>query len=311
MCRKNDQEIKLRSNLILEELVEAFQSARPKLLEHATMAASSPSSTASNAPKRRSSEADPEYEDGQPRKKTRSSTRIASRPASQTPTIDPAVFEDERPEPEQPVDDGLVECPICSERVKIERINGHIDSVHANPAPQTSSRKPTPLGGLLKSSKPPPSHEHLPAVSYNMMNDSALRKKLSSLGLSQTGSRQQLERRHREWVNLWNANCDASKPRPVPELKADLKTWERTQNVAPAPPGFGMAQSTSAVASKTFDGAAWSASHQDDFRDLIAKAKAKARPKAAEPEPRNGDRAPLVEDGTVFPGSAQHQHSID
>ncbi len=61
-----------------------------------------------------------------------------------------------------------------------------------------------------------------------MLKESALRKKLAELGLSTAGNRQLLERRHKEWLMLWNANCDSAHPKRRSELLQDLETWERT-----------------------------------------------------------------------------------
>ena len=103
------------------------------------------------------------------------------------------------------------------------------------------------------------------------MNENTLRKKIGTLGIPNLGPKQLLIRRHTEWVNLWNANCDSLKPRTKRELLHDLDVWERTQG--------GSAQnstsSTATVMAKDFDSAAWSANHGNDFRQLIAQARQK------------------------------------
>lgn len=73
-------------------------------------------------------------------------------------------------------------------------------------------------------------------------------------------------------MNLWNANCDSKFPKPKRDLLRELDAWERTQG--------GNANSSSletinTVMGKGFDAGAWSNSHDDDFKRLIANARKK------------------------------------
>ena len=63
--------------------------------------------------------------------------------------------------------------------------------------------------------KPAPMNrpDRLPQISYSLMKDAALKKKLIDLGIPGWGARALLIRRHSEWVNLVNANYDAARPR--------------------------------------------------------------------------------------------------
>lgn len=73
-CRTTEQENKLRSNWAIEGLVDDFIRARPALLDH-----SRNYSHGSLSPKRRLNEVEPDDQwPDQPRKKTRSSSRILS-----------------------------------------------------------------------------------------------------------------------------------------------------------------------------------------------------------------------------------------
>jgi len=117
--------------------------------------------------------------------------------------------------------------------------------------------------------------ERLPSLSYSIMNENVLRKKIATLGIPNWGTKPLLIRRHTEWVNLWNANCDSSKPRTKRELLHDLDVWERTQG-GNIPSTQGASGSGSAIMAKDFDGSAWSASHGDDFQRLIVQARQKS-----------------------------------
>lgn len=73
-CRANDQELKLRFNGAMEDLVQAFIAARPEVLEHARKPAIVPGSL---SPKRNRAQAELQEDEG-PRKRTRSSGRTSS-----------------------------------------------------------------------------------------------------------------------------------------------------------------------------------------------------------------------------------------
>lgn len=114
--------------------------------------------------------------------------------------------------------------------------------------------------------------DRLPAMNYSMFKDQALRKKMSDLGISNQGPRILLERRHKEWMTIWNSNCDAARPRKRHELLHDLDVWERTQG-GRAPTTGRSVQNAAIIKDKDFDGAAWAAKHDSSFKDLIANAK--------------------------------------
>ncbi|KAL9104145.1 MAG: hypothetical protein Q9163_000892 [Psora crenata] len=138
--------------------------------------------------------------------------------------------------------------------------------------------------------------ERLPQINYSLLNDNALRKKLGALGIPNSGPRSLLMRRHTEWVNLVNANCDSKKPRTKRELLHELEIWDKAQGRQ-----FinGSSTASSSVMKKDFDGAAWASDHNNDFKKLIAEAKKKAKSKQSDqntdgetPEARFGDGSP-------------------
>ena len=106
------------------------------------------------------------------------------------------------------------------------------------------------------------------------MNDNALRKKLMGLGIPNGGPRILMEKRHMEWVNLVNANCDSNKPRTKRELLKDIETWDRSQG-RQISGGLSSLNDSNAVMRRDFDGVAWSANHTDDFQKLISQARPK------------------------------------
>lgn len=83
-------------------------------------------------------------------------------------------------------------------------------------------------------------------------------------------------KRHTEWRHLVNANCDSSNPKLKSELLQDLKEWEKAQSDSNIN-GSWKPKKGSAVMEKNFDRIAWAQNHDNDFRNLIAQARAKSK----------------------------------
>jgi E3 ubiquitin-protein ligase RAD18 len=111
-----------------------------------------------------------------------------------------------------------------------------------------------------------------------MLKEGALRKKLQEIGIANWGGKELLKRRHIEWLNIYNSNCDAheSVRKSKRQLVKELEEWENTQG--------GRADSKeNKIMKKDFDGNGYAKSHKTDFDDLIAKARAKrSAPKSEE-----------------------------
>ncbi|WFD36032.1 hypothetical protein MCUN1_002903 [Malassezia cuniculi] len=108
-------------------------------------------------------------------------------------------------------DELLVECPICARELPAAELNTHLDlGCSSAPAPGSDEKR-------------------LTRPQYQLKSERDLRKMLQSIGLSSSGHRERLVERHRQWVNLYNANLDAAPSRraPVSELKKQLKAWEK------------------------------------------------------------------------------------
>ncbi|KAK4158274.1 hypothetical protein C8A00DRAFT_39467 [Chaetomidium leptoderma] len=246
LCRALDQESKLRGNWALREAVDAFVKSRDAMLQfaRAPVAVSTPRS-----PKRKATELGEPMQEAQENKRPRMTTRSSKARATEATAaimqeeVDVPDSEDTADyEPEPGIfaaEDGLAACPICWARMKPWQVDRHIDnSCPGSPQPQkTSSSTANNRGGNSFSSArnpfqnpptPTKAPERLPAVAYSMLKDIALRKKMSELGLSTAGPRQMLEKRHQEWITIWNANCDSARPKKRSELLQDLEIWERT-----------------------------------------------------------------------------------
>ncbi|RKK82739.1 Postreplication repair E3 ubiquitin-protein ligase rad18 [Fusarium oxysporum] len=272
LCRASEQELKLRSNWAMEEAVQAFINARPATLELARNA-----NTKKTSSKRKTVEDHHESGDAPDGKRLRSSTRLRNTRSAPSYTVlaeeDETVGvseddEDFQPEPE----DGLVACPVCESRMKEWQVFKHLETCTGpvqKPRGTPGSSSNTSFSQQRHQTKAP---DRLPAMNYSMFKDQALRKKMSDLGISNQGPRILLERRHKEWMTIWNSNCDAARPRKRHELLHDLDVWERTQG-GRAPTTGRSVQNAAIIKDKDFDGTAWAAKHDSSFKDLIANAK--------------------------------------
>lgn len=286
-CRATDQASKLRNNWQLQEVVSTFVAARPQAIKIAKDEQEK-SSNATKPGKRKRAILDSEDVEKEGRT-TRSKTRrtVASQ-SSQPETIEVEDSEEEEDgtfEPEQPKDDGLVECPLgCGKRMKIEAVEPHLDRCEDEKEATRRGKSRTPIGGFGSSKasprQTPRPQDRISELNYSLLKEGAMRKKMDELGLPSFGSKQLMVRRHTEWVNLWNANCDSSRSRSKRDLLHDLDTWERTQGGrAPA------SVQGAAIMRKDFDGSGWANKNKDDFSKLIADARRKKVPTPAASEP--------------------------
>ncbi|KAL5349257.1 E3 ubiquitin-protein ligase rad18 [Pseudogymnoascus australis] len=246
-CRTRDQEFKLRANKSMGEVIESFQQIRASALEIAR----TPSLSDSRAQKRKR---DASISNGQDleKRRTRSSARIASQEPLESPT-DATYIEQS---------DGA-NGPGGHSSSESNNISG--PSVTTNLRLQRPSFDPTPL----------------PTLNYSLLNDTNLRKKLKDLGISNTGNRPALERRHREWLTLWNANCDAAKPRSKAELLRELDTWERIQAGPGTSRNYTLGSGGLPIGSQDFDTAAWSSKYGSAYHSLIEEAARNRRQKSS------------------------------
>ncbi|KAL7927341.1 hypothetical protein ACQKWADRAFT_758 [Trichoderma austrokoningii] len=285
MCRSTEQELKLRSNWSMEETVEAFAKARATALNLARN-----QRPRSSSPKRKAPGASPDAHASHEPKRLRTSARLSKNRVEPAVATTPTMTIEEQTVPDSNNEDddddeeyvpdtpnGLVPCPMCNRKMKEWQVFGHLESCPGPSAPTnnpSNNADPENNNSSFGQSqrKQQKTLERLPPLNYSMLKEQAMRKKMLELGLSSQGPRPLLEKRHKEWLTLWNANCDAVIPKKRSELLHDLDTWERTQG-GRAPTTGRAIQTAAAIKDKDFDGAAWAAKHDSSFRDLIASAR--------------------------------------
>ncbi|KAL8723526.1 MAG: hypothetical protein Q9225_000161 [Loekoesia sp. 1 TL-2023] len=295
-CRASDQELRLRRNWAVQEIVDTFKVARPSLT---SLAARQADQSKARRPRAKRKVDDTDFEDDDSerkmvvgRRKTRSQSQQQMQSPvsanSQTPKYGVQLERDvtdigklsEIPirviHAEAYADDGLAACPICAQRMKEEAVFLHLDTHNeASEAERSEPARHRRSSSIEIVGRPQPktkSPERLPQINYSLMKDNALRKKLSDLGIPNTGPRALLIRRHAEWVNIVNANADSSRPKSKREMLRELDIWDRSTGRSIATGGTDSSNPGS-IMSRDFDGAAWSVNHKVDFQDLISKAK--------------------------------------
>ena len=288
-CRAADQASKLRNNWALQEVVATFSAARPVALEVAKKEQKAAAqSKRPDKRKRTVLDSDDVAQTEQDGRTTRSkSRRITASQTSQPETIEIGDSDGDGDfEPEDVADDGLVACPLgCARRMKIEQVEPHLDNCEDERRKARTAKSQTPVN-TFGSSRPVSSstqnnraQERISELNYSLLNETKLSRKLRELGLPAWGSKQLMIKRHTEWVNLWNANCDSNRPRTKRLLLQDLDAWERTQGGKAHSSTNGLVHS---VMRKDFDGVGWANRNKDDFSRLITEARTRKHSPAVE-----------------------------
>lgn len=315
--------MKLRRNWTVEELVAHFTQSREAILAYAREPPAQQESHESERPKKRRKIEPTSNGTG---RSTRSQSRKQAASASQEPTStqeevadseeEGSVHQDERvaskqsqkqsPAVNSDPHDGLVACPSCHRRLKETVINTHLDRCLAGlptspEPPSTAQVQPASNGtaslAFAQRTKSPTvvaQKDRLPSINYALYTEASLRKKLKELGIPNHGNKELMRKRHIEWMNLWNANCDSSRPKPKRDLLRELDTWERTL-------GRQIERNTttsSGVMVKDFDRDGWVKTQKGEFDDLIKKAREKRKAATASEDTIDEEDTKMT-DGTV------------
>ncbi|KAF2188290.1 DNA repair protein rad18 [Zopfia rhizophila CBS 207.26] len=296
-CKNNIQADKLRVNGVVRDIVERFQEARPKALELARKDKEEGKET-EGGKKRKLDETDLEEE--APVRQTRSRktrSKCLSGNGEQEAPIEVPDSEDEGEDGDEFLPDGMARCPVCQKAMKEEHVFPHLDVC---PSLQKSGGHNTrsPTNNTFRTSlQPQPKKEsspaqRLPQLNYSLLKDNALRQKLHALGIPTGGNKNALIRRHTEWLNLWNSNCDSTHPKSKKQLLKELDTWDKTQ-------GGNAVTLETKIMKKDFDGKSHATTHKSHFDDLIADARKKRAPPAENKEPEGGKQEDGQANGTT------------
>jgi len=168
-CRSSDQEIRLRRNWAVQELVDAFQEARPNLLKAGQELVEARSNGGVDSGKRKLGDTDLEQSDPgiALRRKTRSqSRRVSADQPEVTSQAEEQTVGGEAHDPDYELgmvhrsrrgggeahcvtDDNMVACPICGERMKVEDVYLHLDTHQEGQKPNRNEKPKSLLSRLV------------------------------------------------------------------------------------------------------------------------------------------------------------------
>ncbi|XP_043933504.1 E3 ubiquitin-protein ligase RAD18 [Protopterus annectens] len=109
-----------------------------------------------------------------------------------------------------------VDCPVCGVSIAQQHINQHLDNCLLGEEKKE---------GLRSSVK----RKTMPKLVYNLLSDRELKKKVKEVGLSTSGSRQQLIKRHQDFVHMYNAQCDSLNPKSAAEIAKEIENNQKIQ----------------------------------------------------------------------------------
>ncbi|TMS19627.1 E3 ubiquitin-protein ligase RAD18 [Larimichthys crocea] len=112
-----------------------------------------------------------------------------------------------------------VDCPVCSVGVSQQFINKHLDACLSRGEKKESLRS-----SLGKARRP------MAKLVYNLLSMHELKRRLKECHLSVQGSRDQLIKRHQEFVHRYNAQCDSLNPKSAEDIAKELEANEKIRN---------------------------------------------------------------------------------
>ncbi|KAM9535295.1 E3 ubiquitin-protein ligase RAD18 isoform 2-T5 [Salvelinus alpinus] len=112
-----------------------------------------------------------------------------------------------------------VECPVCSVGISEQLINKHLDTCLTRGEKKESLRsslgaKRRPMGKLV----------------YTLLSMQELKRRLKECHLSVQGNKDQLVRRHQDFVHFYNAQCDALEPKSATDIANEVEANEKARN---------------------------------------------------------------------------------
>lgn len=281
VCRTKTQSSNLRKNTVVEELITLFKEHRRELLElvqehnNGTVAGEELNKPVGSQKDNIVNEDGSDESSQDLRRSKRRRTDINYQVESQ---------EEDNNNNDDP---NFGECPVCGKRMPIADIeSSHIAECLSGKNANTPLKKSEPskrgFSGFVTTE-----HEDMTkkigAIAYNLYTYSKLQELLRKLGIPATGSKDQMEQRHKQWVTLWNANADSEHPEPKSYLLLKLSKWEKQLHTN---------KNASKLDIKKMNNGEWVTQHQGEFTDLLAQAKASAKKAASKKAKLENTMAP-------------------
>ncbi|XP_015202807.2 E3 ubiquitin-protein ligase RAD18 isoform X1 [Lepisosteus oculatus] len=304
VCNSAVTESDLRNNRILDDLVKTFQLARHQLLrvnfESPPVSPKTPltsgklkqenskgpsvpkmegtimscffqkgkSSSPSDVPKPQNTHQDDKVNEDR-------FNRTVKEEPEELPTISSASYSPELPSTSTEVKPVIkVECPVCGVGVLGQHINKHLDSC------LTRDEKKESLRSSVSRRK------NVAKVVYDLLSERELKKRLKDLNLPTYGSRQQLIKRHQEFVHVYNAQCDSLNPKSAQEIAKEVERNEKLKTQLEGKSKSVMVFSKNQTEEEIDElHSKYRKQHKDEFSQLIAQVRGRCKKKQVKQEP--------------------------
>ncbi|KAM9483185.1 E3 ubiquitin-protein ligase RAD18 isoform 2-T2 [Clarias gariepinus] len=125
-----------------------------------------------------------------------------------------------------------VECPVCGVEVSQQNINKHLDTCLTRDEKKDSLRRSDHLVFPCSACIEPKSQKRrpMPKLVYTLLTTVELKRRLKDCHLSTQGPREQLIRRHQEFTQIYNAQCDALNPRSSEDIAREVDNNEKMRS---------------------------------------------------------------------------------
>ncbi|KIR32071.1 DNA repair protein rad18 [Cryptococcus deuterogattii MMRL2647] len=233
-CNEPASEGSIRRNRALEEIAEAWEQSRPTLID-----LSKPVSRKRAAP---DADSRPSSSGTIKRLKDQDEKR------SQSPALVEPIDSEEEDEIQELTENDEAPCPICMARMPISSIPMHVErgcppppktikaSAGGGKGNQKADWKKVFSGQTLSASKGKesckgrePEMKKITKPNYSLATPADLRALLSQYSLPTSGDKVTLIARVQEWIILYNANLDTSRPSSLSALRAKLAEAEASR----------------------------------------------------------------------------------
>lgn len=289
LCKSEQFESNLKRDILLEEIVQCFQSLRDDLIELVSTKLLQPMESASNDNfasncSSKSTVSSPDPEVIEVTDDSDLDRPVPSRSATSSGKSTP-----------QPAD--TAECPICGDRsMSAEYLQlKHIDECLSGKKKRVGAvkRKRNEISQFFQPRKKANNIDHqqfyfeqaekhhhetkrMPRIDFGSISTLKLKEKLAGLKLSALGLRPQLELRYNQYMLFFNSNLDTNRPVSELELRQKLNQWEKS-HLAFKPLAlnsiFGDSLVHRNITDKDFPIKAWEERYRDEFRELVRAAR--------------------------------------
>ncbi|XP_061114237.1 E3 ubiquitin-protein ligase RAD18-like isoform X1 [Conger conger] len=238
VCSSATTEPDLRNNRILDDIVKSFQATRSQLSRITSPAISprTPPSAVKKVPVRRNGTLFSHFLKKEPSHSIKEPSPPAAHEAgSLTAAVEPHAVDSNAGRPGTPAAGSLqpdpgslpasreessvvkVECPVCSVGISQQFINKHLDGCLRRNEKEERLRSP------------PGKRKPLTKVVYSLLSQQQLKRRLKDFHLSTQGSWDQLVRRHQDFVQMYNAECDSLNPKSAQDIAKEIEKNEKAR----------------------------------------------------------------------------------